>query len=562
MQIQSDSQLARPLAPLPARERIAALDVVRGFALIGILIMNVEFFNRAGAENGSGFQAGLSGIDLWVAWFVAYFVIGKFWTMFSLLFGMGFAVMLTRTEQAGRDFLHPYLRRIGALAVFGALHHILLWSGDILFSYAVAASALLIVLYGRARYIVPGLLVTGAVAAVVQQEWAMVVPFGLLIFSMAALFLRHERSVRIGARTLPVLAVITLAIGAIEALLGAAAWVLPSFPREARLFPLPFACLSMTLGVLIARYHQPVAARPWRLGVGLYCFLTLTMTTVGAIQYYFPAPQALVAPAAASALAQRATPSLAAAGTAKANSGTDDADKAKKLKEHADEVANETRVLSHGSYADAVTMRAKNFADNAPRRIGFACMLIGIFLLGFWFVRSGIMADTGAHLPLFRKLALYGLPFGIGLGLLGSSIATVHIPGSERDGWMLAKGLLMLGNLPACLGYVSVMILMLNSDSVFNKVSVLAPFGRMALSNYLLQSVIASSFFFGYGFGHWGMARAWQMVYVLAVLLLQIPLSHWWLARYRYGPAEWLWRAITYWQVPAMRIETRGAMPA
>src|SRR3954462_12462121 len=95
------------LAPVAISERIQALDVVRGFALIGILMMNVEFFNRATSELGMGIQPGLTGINLWVSWFVAYFVIGKFWTIFSLLFGMGFAVMLTRAEAAGRNFVVP-----------------------------------------------------------------------------------------------------------------------------------------------------------------------------------------------------------------------------------------------------------------------------------------------------------------------------------------------------------------------------------------------------------------------------------------------------------------------
>src|SRR5687768_124880 len=132
-------QAATSLTPVANDERIQALDVVRGFALIGILLMNVEFFNRATASIGSGMQSGLSGANFWVSYFVQYFVAGKFWTIFSLLFGMGFAVMLTRTERAGRSFLVPYMRRIAALAVFGALHHIFLFAGDILFSYAVAA---------------------------------------------------------------------------------------------------------------------------------------------------------------------------------------------------------------------------------------------------------------------------------------------------------------------------------------------------------------------------------------------------------------------------------------
>ena len=139
------------LAPIAANQRIEALDVVRGFALLGIFLMNIEFFNRTFGSFDEGMPRGLTGIDWLASWFIAYFVQGKFWTIFSLLFGMGFAVMMVRAEQAGREFKTVYLRRVLALAVFGAAHFVFLWEGDILFSYAVAALMLMVVLYGKPK---------------------------------------------------------------------------------------------------------------------------------------------------------------------------------------------------------------------------------------------------------------------------------------------------------------------------------------------------------------------------------------------------------------------------
>jgi len=69
----------------------------------------------------------------------------------------------------------------------------------------------------------------------------------------------------------------------------------------------------------------------------------------------------------------------------------------------------------------------------------------------------------------------------------------------------------------------------------------------------LTQSVICSLVFFGYGLGYWGLDRAWQVVFVALVFTLQLAFSHWWLARYRFGPLEWVWRAFTYRESPAMR---------
>ena len=71
------------MAPIAANQRIEALDVVRGFALLGIFLMNIEFFNRTIASLGEGMPRGLTGLNWFASWFVAYFVQGKFWTIFS-----------------------------------------------------------------------------------------------------------------------------------------------------------------------------------------------------------------------------------------------------------------------------------------------------------------------------------------------------------------------------------------------------------------------------------------------------------------------------------------------
>jgi len=181
-------------------------------------------------------------------------------------------------------------------------------------------------------------------------------------------------------------------------------------------------------------------------------------------------------------------------------------------------------------------------------------VLLGMFLLGMWFVRSGVMENTRAHLPLFRRMAVWGLSVGIGLSLVGALIAVSHVPGERYDGWGIAGGLHMLANLPACLGYIGLVVLMLHSAGPASRIRVLAPLGRMALTNYLTQSVICGFYFYGYGLGHWGTGRAQQLVFVAIVYGLQIVFSHWWLSRFRYGPMEWLWRGFTYRQVPPLRL--------
>ena len=566
-------QPAAGLAPLAPGQRIAALDVVRGFALLGIMLMNIEFFNRSTRGITEGMPLGLTGLDWAASWFIAYFVQGKFWTIFSLLFGMGFAVMMTRAERAGRDFLGPYLRRVGALAVFGAAHYIFLWDGDILFSYAVAAGALLVLLYGKWKYILMAVVPLVGLGFVPDFEPVFGIAGMLLFVGLNSLYLRGERKVKVRGQSLPLYSFILLLIGAAGVVAALGFWFWPDAPKEPRV-PLTMAGVGiLVVAFLSARFHDPVELRGLRMGVTIYLFMAVMMTVGGAVQYLSPrepaeavttAPDRPQGPAAAAsqpAAAMPASAALAGKDGAKNLEKTEAekkqeaaAARAKRLATRQDEARNEVRVMSSGSYLDTVELRARKFPLKVAFDAGFSNFLVAMFLLGVWFVRSGVMENSQANLPLFRKLAWYGLPVGIGLGLLGSLVAVSATPGDAHDGFQMARGLAVLGNLPACLGYVGLVVVMLHSDSVFARIRVLAPFGRMALTNYLMQSVICSFYFFGYGLGSWGMARAWQVLFVAVVLCLQVGFSHWWLARYRFGPMEWLWRGLTYRQTPLMRI--------
>ena len=545
------------------QERIEALDVVRGFALLGIFLMNIEYFNRSTSGIGEGMPLGLTGLDWWASWFIAYFVQGKFWTIFSLLFGMGFAVMLTRAQQAERDFIAPYLRRILGLAVFGALHYIFLWSGDILFSYAMAAGALLVLLYGQWRPILLAVLLLVAVGLTPDMEPVFAIAGGLSFVSLLALYVRAERRVKLFGRSFPLFSFILLAVGSIGVLAAVVLWLLPDAPTEPRV-PVTIACIILLiLGSLSARFHDPAALRQLRLGVTLYTFMALTMTLGGVGQYFQARAAASAAttgpPAAATQPASGAkgvveAPEKKSAKTEAQEAAEQKVERAERLSRRQEEIRNEVKVLSSGSYLDTVEFHAGKFPKKVAFDAGFSTVLLGMFLLGSWFVRSGVMLNTKEHLPLFRKLALYGLSIGIGLGLLGSLIAVSHVAGDDLDGFQIGRGLATLGNLPACLGYVGLVVLMLHSNSFWSRIRVLAPMGRMALTNYLTQSVICAFYFFGWGLGHWGMGRASQVVFVALVFSLQLAFSHWWLARFRYGPMEWLWRGFTYRQIPPMRL--------
>lgn len=563
-----------PLAPVAASQRIEALDVVRGFALLGIFLMNIEWFNRPLTTFGEGMPRGLTGMDWWASWFIAYFVQGKFWTIFSLLFGMGFAVMLLRAERAGRAFTRLYLRRILALAVFGAAHYLYVWEGDILFSYAVGAFALLIVLYGKALPILIGCAALAGLGFIPDADPLFRVASALGIAGLLGLYLRGQKRLAWRGVSMPLPSFIVLMAGVLASIAAVVFWLLPDGPIEPRVPLSVFGPLLFIAGWLSWRYHAPADRRSLRMAVGIYVFSAIGMTATSLVQHFGPDPLTSVASVDKPNVAAPPQP----ASSAKANAGKEKpkktrdervaemkAERDNSLKAQAERKAEEERIFTTGTYLDTVDWRARQFLDKAAGDTGFAVVLVSMFLLGVWFVRSGVMRDTATHLAFFRQLALYGLPAGIGLGLLTGFIAMSHTPGERHDGWGIAQGLLMLGNLPACLGYVGLVVTMLHSRTALSHIRVLAPLGRMALTHYLMQSLICMGVFYGFGLGHWGMPRAQQVVFVLAVYAAQVAFSHWWLARFQYGPMEWLWRGFTYRQVPPLRIATsrvRGSSSA
>ena len=95
--------------------------------------------------------------------------------------------------------------------------------------------------------------------------------------------------------------------------------------------------------------------------------------------------------------------------------------------------------------------------------------------------------------------------------------------------------------------YVSGLSLLSLKESGAKLLAPISKVGRMALTNYVLQSVVCSILFNGYGFGLYekiGAAGLWGITF--AIYLCQIPLSAWWLSRFQFGPLEWLWRLLTY----------------
>jgi len=193
--------------------------------------------------------------------------------------------------------------------------------------------------------------------------------------------------------------------------------------------------------------------------------------------------------------------------------------------------------------------------------LGWLCYALGRFLIGAWVGRHGWIERARDYLPQWKRLARCSLPAGLLLEAAATMLATASwIPEGEHREYL--AGMLHLVAVPVlAVGYVSGLVALFHSP---RGARLLAPFawsGRMALTNYLSQSLAIGFVLFGVGPG---LALAGRIgtcaivAIVIGVYALQLIFSRWWLSRFAYGPAEWVWRALTYGVRPAWRISTGG----
>ena len=413
------------LRPVAASERIETMDVLRGFALLGILLMNIEGMAGPLFASFTGLDPALSGADRIADALIYILVQGKFYTLFSLLFGMGFAVMSTRAEARGQPFAGVYWRRSLVLLGIGAIHGLLIWSGDILLMYALLS-------------------------------------FFLLAFR------------NVSVRWLPWLAGLAyLASSGMMLLLGMLGSLMQLEPNAA------------------AQWNQEMA----KAGAEMNAMLEAQRHAYGA-----------------------------------------------------------------GTYLDAVVQRAQDVGFMLSNLLFIGPTVFGMFLFGTWFVKRGAIANPQAFPRLFGLLRWGALPLGLVLMLVSFRIE----PTSRFDTIDLHTASAFvtssIGSVLMAFGYLGWIVKGMQSAGGAPLLHWLAPAGRMALTNYLLQSIVCTLIFNGYGLGYLDqLPRAWQVPFVFGVFLIQVLYSRWWLSRFRFGPAEWVWRSLTYLRPQPMRASPASA---
>lgn len=220
-----------------------------------------------------------------------------------------------------------------------------------------------------------------------------------------------------------------------------------------------------------------------------------------------------------------------------------------------DEAALQNDVAIHlGSYADIFEYRVPIVVQLQI----YMVFMMGLFrtlalmLLGMALMKTGVLAAEKSA-AYYKKMLLVCYSIGLPLTIYSAYSLNAH-QFDQFYAFQLGQYPNYFGSVIVGLGHVALLMYMIKSDIASRLLQRLAAVGRMALTNYLMHSVILTTVFYGYGLGLYGsVTRIQQMGFVAAVITLQLFYSSWWLARYRFGPVEWLWRSLTYWNRQPMR---------
>ncbi|MDX2131474.1 MAG: DUF418 domain-containing protein [Planctomycetota bacterium] len=454
----------KPHSPVPASNRIDAVDVARGFALLGILCVNVQFFSEPFGEYMNFAPTGPLADQL-VHVGVHVLCTGKFYSLFSLLFGVGFALQRTRVRDAAAVSWGPlYARRLVFLLAVGAIHALGFWYGDILFLYATLGFVLLLLGHLPART----LAIVGA--ALLAFSLFLNTTFALL----STLSPRPQRT--------------------------ASVEVAPPAPAE----PAPAEPASTD-----SASANPDAAAP-------------TSTE-------------LASPAPAKPPFERL---LHAWRQGQGQSPDDPV-----------WMQAETEAYRDGPYDQLFAFRALSWGFILLISLfGFGWSVLGMFLIGAALAKGNAFAPQ--HRALHRRLVAAGFLVGLPVAALGMWVIS-----SGDQLWRLAvftftqglSGPLMAG------GFLGMWVLIVASGKLRLLTALLANAGRMAFTNYLMQTLIATTTFYFYGLGNFGsFSRVEQIVFVFSVYLFQLVFSTLWMHFFQIGPLEYLWRTATYLRAPRL----------
>jgi uncharacterized protein len=209
-------------------------------------------------------------------------------------------------------------------------------------------------------------------------------------------------------------------------------------------------------------------------------------------------------------------------------------------------------IYAHGTVRQILTQNWVEWKRELPTTL-FAIYAAALFLLGMWVWRAGIVQRLEDYRPVLKRVCAWCIPVGLVMSIFVASVRAVVSPGTvSLWGWFAGIFWLPGAHILAA-GYVSGLALLFLHEDWRRSLLPFAAVGRMALTNYLMQSVICTLFFYHYTTGLYGkIGPAAGLIPTVILYGAQVVFSNWWLQRYRFGPMEWLWRGMTYGKFPSM----------
>lgn len=428
------------IAPVSRQDRISAVDSIRGFSLLGILLMNIVSFGQGHWAYDDPHIIGGSNtlnIGVWAVLFVL--AEGKMRAIFSMLFGAGVILLTSRAEErgGGLGIADVYTRRNLWLLLFGVLHCYFLWIGDILYWYAMCG---LIFLYPMRKMSAKALLITGAIVLLVTS------PRGYFQ-SQGIREARDEGNAAIAAEK---------------------------------------------AGKKLSK-DQEDDKKKW-------------------------------------------------------------ADMQKSFNPDRKAIDEENKKVQGGFISNL-----KLHAEWAPKIEGLYfykggfCDVLGMMLLGMGLLRMGFLSARLSY-ARYAAVAIAGYLIGIPINCYTVYMdirdkfdpVTVSLSGMTYD----------IERFAVAFAHIAVIMMLCKAGVMKWFTSRLAAVGQMALTNYLFDTVVSTTIFCGWGFGLFGKLERYQLYYVVAAIwAVEFIGSKIWLSHFRFGPAEWVWRSLTYWKRQPMRLE-------
>jgi len=201
----------------------------------------------------------------------------------------------------------------------------------------------------------------------------------------------------------------------------------------------------------------------------------------------------------------------------------------------------------HGTFAEIMAQRASDVFFGYEQLFFGAFAIFAIFLLGLYAGKRAIFQNIEANLTLVKISWWCGLVVGLPMSIvkLFCGIQMAGDPFSFYGAFHI--GATFLGDAGLCLFFITSIVLLYHQGKWLHLFKPLAYTGRMALSNYLFQSIVCTTIFYSYGLGLYGkVGIASGIILAIAIFAVQIVISKYWLEHFQFGPVEWIWRCLTY----------------